>query len=78
MRIAVFLLASGSVLLAQTMNRFEMHLASGKAAMQQSRYAEADRQFREAIADAAALDPNDPASAGGMPKRWNRCAIWTC
>ena len=62
MRIAVFFFLA-ALLPAQRMSPFETHLASGKAAIQQSRYLEADRQLRAAIEDARLLDPADPASA---------------
>ncbi len=46
----------------EKLSPFETHLASGKAAVQQSRYQEADRQLRAAIEDARSLDSSDPAT----------------
>jgi tetratricopeptide (TPR) repeat protein len=62
--ILIAVLPSG-ILAGQQLSKFEVHLASGKAAVQQSRYLEADRQLREAIADAEALDHGslDPSGA---------------
>src|SRR5579863_7013530 len=61
MRIAVLFLCA-ALLPAQRLSMFQTHLASGKAAVQQSRYSEADRQLRAAIDDAQLLDPDDPAT----------------
>src|SRR5580704_3019585 len=61
MRIAALLFCA-ALLPAQRLSMFETHLASGKAAVQQSRYSEADRQLRAAITDSESLDPADPAT----------------
>ncbi len=66
MRLSTILLAPCILLYAQKMTLFETHLASGKAAAQQSRYAEADRQLRLAIQDSEALDEADPATPGHL------------
>jgi len=67
---AIVLLASGFLLQnrlpAQTISVFETHLLSGKAAAQQSRYAEADRILRLAIQDSESLDEADPATPGHL------------
>ncbi|MDQ1472983.1 MAG: hypothetical protein QOJ99_4463 [Bryobacterales bacterium] len=60
------LLLTGSALLAQKATMFEAHLASGKAALQQSRYVEADRLLRLAIQDSESLDETDPAAPGHL------------
>jgi len=54
--ITLFMLAAA--LSAQSPSSFETHLAAGQAAIQHSRYAEADVQLRAAVADAARPDPN--------------------
>ena len=53
-------------LFAQQMTLFEAHLASGKAAAQQSRYAEAERLLGLAIRDSESLDEADPATPGHL------------
>ena len=65
MRVTALVLWAG-LLQGQQLTPFEAHLASGKAAVQQSRYAEADRLLREAIGDAEVLD-GDLDSLGGEP-----------
>ena len=57
---------AGTALLGQKLTSFEVHLSSGKAALQQSRYAEADRQLRLAIQDTESLDETDPATPGHL------------
>src|SRR6266851_4267093 len=59
-------LLAGQVLFGQTLTMFEAHLASGKAALQQSRNAEADRLLRLAIQDTETLDEGDPATPGHL------------
>ena len=56
MRLTIFLVAA-SALFAQSPSTFETHLAAGQAAIQQSRYTEADSQLRAAVSDAAQPDP---------------------
>jgi tetratricopeptide (TPR) repeat protein len=63
--IALFGLA-GQALFGQTLTMFETHLAAGKVALQQSRYAEADRLLRMAIQDTETLDESDPATPGHL------------
>lgn len=48
---AYLLLAAATSLVAQQLSPFEVHLASGRAAIQQSRYSEGERQLRLAMAD---------------------------
>src|SRR5947208_3017734 len=48
------------------MSAFDTHLASGKAAVQQSRYLEADRQLRLAIGDSETLAETDPERPGHL------------
>lgn len=45
-------------LFAQSPSAFETHLTAAQAAIQQSRYGEADTQLRAAVADAARPDPS--------------------
>ena len=59
MRLTTFFLF-GSALFAQSPSAFETHLAAGQAAIQQSRYSEADVQLRAAVAELARPDPNRP------------------
>jgi tetratricopeptide (TPR) repeat protein len=60
--ISIFIFTTA--LFAQSPSAFETHLAAGQAAMQQSRYGEADVQLRAAVAEAARPDPNrSPARA---------------
>jgi tetratricopeptide (TPR) repeat protein len=66
MRYAAILFAPAVLLYAQKMTLFDAHLASGKAAAQQSRHAEADRQLRLAIQDSESLDESDPATPGHL------------
>lgn len=60
---ACFLLITGLISAQQRMSPFDVHLASGKAALQQSRYGEADRELRAAIDATKQLDPADPMTA---------------
>jgi tetratricopeptide (TPR) repeat protein len=55
MKFAALLVFATSGLFGQQLSPFEVHLASGKAAMQQSRYSEADRWLRAAIDDASPI-----------------------
>src|SRR5437879_522702 len=57
---------AGTALFGQKTTMFEAHLASGKAALQQSRYAEADRLLRLAIQDSETLDEGDPSTPGHL------------
>jgi tetratricopeptide (TPR) repeat protein len=54
----IILLMSAAAVFAQSPSSFESHLMAGQTAMQHSRYAEADTQFRAAVADAAQPDAN--------------------
>lgn len=57
----IILFVFAAAVFAQRPSSFESHLAAGQAAMQQSRYAEADAQFRAAVAEAALPDASrDP------------------
>lgn len=51
---------------AQQPGPFETHLAAGKNAVRQSRYADADQQLRAAIEDSQSFNPNDPSTAPRM------------
>src|SRR3989442_5730946 len=69
--VPVAFFAAASVLAAQVapghrLSLFDAHLASGKAAIQQSRYLEADRQLRLAIEDTESLDETDPERPGQL------------
>ncbi len=57
MRLIILFLSAVAVF-AQSPSSFENHLTAGQAAVQQSRYTEADKQFRAALADLAQPDPN--------------------
>jgi tetratricopeptide (TPR) repeat protein len=59
MRLITFFVAASS-LFGQSPSAFETHLAAGQAAVQQSRYAEAETQFRAAVAEIARPDANRP------------------
>ena len=47
MRLIILLMFAGAVF-AQSPSSFETHLTAGQKAVQQSRYTEADKQFRAA------------------------------
>lgn len=53
----IFIVVLTSTLYAQSPSAFETHLAAGQAAIQKSRYAEADTELRAAVAEAARPDP---------------------
>ena len=57
MRLIILSMFAAAVF-AQSPSSFETHLTAGQKAMQQSRYTEADTQFRAAVADLAQPDPN--------------------
>ncbi len=57
MRLTISFMLAAAVF-AQPPSSFENHLTAGQTAVQHSRYAEADTQFRAAVADAAQPDPN--------------------
>ena len=57
MRLIILCMFAAAVF-AQSPSSFENHLTAGQAAMQHSRYTEADTQFRAAVAEAAQPDPN--------------------
>jgi len=54
----IILLVAALPLFAQSPSSFDAHLTAGQAAVQQSRYAEAETQFRAAVAEIARPDPN--------------------
>jgi len=57
MRLTILFTFAAAVF-AQSPSSFENHLTAGQAAMQHSRYTEADTQFRAAVAEVAQPDPN--------------------
>ncbi len=60
MRIAIFFLLAPALFCRQTSD-FDARLASGKAALQQGRYLQAENALREAVAAADRIQPQDPA-----------------
>ena len=57
MRLIILSMLAAAVF-AQSPSSFETHLTAAQAAIQKSRYTEADKQFRAALADLAQPDPN--------------------